>query len=89
MRRKGNVMAKKTERTRKPNPRIVVIGPFEKKWWYVSVELAGNDLRLCDRGEFEKTYRTRGAAMRAASKLRESLAGHDWFTVPIQVDVID
>ena len=82
-------MAKKTERTRKPNPRIVVIGPFEKKWWYVSVELSGIELHVCGRGEADKTWATRGAAMRAASKLRESLAGHDWFTVPIQVDLVD
>ena len=82
-------MAKKTERTRKPNPRIVVEGPYGGKWWDVFAELAGNDLPICGRGEGRKTYATRGAAMRAASKLRDSLAGHDWFTVPIQVDVID
>lgn len=82
-------MAKKTEKksTRKPNPRIVVTGPHIR-WWDIRIELAGNDLILCHRGEGRKTWATRGAAMRAASKLRESLAGHDWFTVPIQVDIV-
>lgn len=69
---------------KKANPRVVVQKLVTV--WIATIELAGVDLAVCGRDQQRNTWVRKSLAMKAAERLRERLAGHDWSKCPIEVE---